>query len=195
MDSQEIVHILETTGALQDGHFELTSGLHSPTYFQCALMLQYPAHLERTCRDIVEFYSEESDSIDVVVAPAVGGIVVAQEVGRQLGARCMFAERVGEKMALRRGFHISPKENVLILEDVVTTGETVQELVKLTEAAGGFVVGIGCIVDRSGGSISLDVPLYAVHTTKVITYPPDNCPLCRQKVPMSKPGSRNLRKA
>lgn len=192
METQDIVRILEQTGALQNGHFQLTSGLHSPQYFQCALLLQHPHYLQQVCREIVEAYHEEKDTIHVVIAPAIGGIVVAQEVGRQLNVRSIFAEREGGKMAFRRGFTLEPHENVLIVEDVMTTGETVKELVELAEASDAFVIGVGCIVDRSGGKHKLDVPVFSVYSTKVVTYKPENCPLCQQKKPLIKPGSREF---
>lgn len=191
MENREALRIFEKTGALQKGHFLLTSGLHSPTYFQCAMVLQYPEYLEQFCREIVEFFEEEEDEVDMVIAPAVGGIVVAQEVGRQLGVRSIFAERVDGKMTLRRGFSIEPHENALIVEDVITTGGSVREVLNLVDEAGGFVFGVGCIVDRSGEDLGLEVPLFAVHTTRVVTYKPEKCPLCMQKVPLTKPGSRH----
>ena len=193
MEKQEALRIFEQTGAIQNGHFELTSGLHSPTYFQCALALQYPQYLQTFCKEIVEFYREEEEVIDVVVAPAVGGIVVAQEVGRQFGVRSVFAEREDDKMTLRRGFAFERGENVLVVEDVITTGGSVSEVVKLTELAGGLVIGIGCIVDRSNGKLKLDLPIVAVHKAKLVTYPPAKCPLCMQNKPVVKPGSRSLK--
>lgn len=192
MDKKEFLHIAESTGALQNGHFRLTSGLHSPNYFQCALMLQYPHYLQRFCKEIVEYFHEEEEHINVVVAPAIGGIVVAQEVGRQLNVRSIFAEREGGKMSLRRGFTIEPHETVLVVEDVVTTGETVQEVIELAESTGAFVVGAACIIDRSGGKHKIEVPLFAVHSARAVTYKPDRCPLCEQNVPLQEPGSRSL---
>lgn len=192
METKEALRLFEQTGALQNGHFLLTSGLHSTTYFQCALVLQYPEYLQQFCREIIDFYREEGDTINVVIAPAVGGIVVAQEVGRQLEVRSVFAERIDGKMAFRRGFTLEPQDGVLIVEDVITTGETVQELIDLAEDSGGFVLGVGCIVDRSGGTHKLEVPVFSVYSTKMITYKPDNCPLCQQNKTLVKPGSREL---
>ena len=117
MDKAEILRIFEAAGAIHNGHFELTSGLHSPTYFQCALALQHPVYLQSFCREIVEFYREEEEVINVVAAPAIGGIVVAQEVGRQFGVRSIFMERENDRMTLRRGFAIEPGENVLVVEE------------------------------------------------------------------------------
>ncbi len=193
MDRKEAQRIFEETGALQNGHFLLSSGLHSPTYFQCAMVLQYPRYREQFCREIVEFFTEEEEQIDLVIAPAIGGIVVADEVGRQLDVRSIFAEREEGKMVLRRGFTIEPNENVLIVEDVITTGGSVKEVVELVEGMGGFIVGIGCVVDRSGGKVKFDVPLYAAHSSRQITYPPEKCPLCLQNIPLTKPGSRRMK--
>jgi orotate phosphoribosyltransferase len=193
MEKQEILRIFDATGALQNGHFELTSGLHSPTYFQCALALQYPQYLHSFSHEIFDFYREEEDVIDVVIAPAVGGIVVAQEVGRLFGVRSIFAERENDKMALRRGFAIERRENVLVVEDVITTGGSVGEVIQLVEEAGGFVVGIGCIVDRSYKKLKIDVPIFSVHRSKLVTYKPESCPLCMQNKPLIKPGSRSLK--
>lgn len=189
MDKKEAFRIFEQTGALQVGHFQLSSGLHSPQYFQCALVLQYPEYLERFCSEIVDFYQEEED-LQVVIAPAVGGIVVAQEVGRQLGIRSIFAERENGKMTLRRGFRIEPHEKVLICEDVITTGNTVQEVINLVEKAGGYPIGVGVLVDRSNGKAQFDVPLFSTVQLRAVTYKPDRCPLCSQKIPLQKPGSR-----
>ncbi len=193
MDKQEVLRIFEQTGAIQNGHFELTSGLHSPTYFQCALALQYPQYLQSFCKEIVEFYREEEEVIDVVAAPAVGGIVVAQEVARQFGVRSIFTEREESRMTLRRGFAFENGENVLVVEDVVTTGGSVNEVIQLVEHAGGLVVGVGCIVDRSDKKLKIDVPIVSVHKAKLVTYPPEKCPLCMQKKPLVKPGSRALK--
>jgi len=193
MDKQEILRIFEAAGAIENGHFELTSGLHSPTYFQCALALQHPQYLQSFCREIVEFYREEEEVIDVVASPAIGGIVVAQEVGRQFGVRSIFMERENDRMTLRRGFAIEPGENVLVVEDVITTGGSVGEVIQLAEEVGGLVVGVGCIVDRSGGKLKIDIPITAVHKAKLVTYPPEKCPLCMQKKPLLKPGSRPIK--
>lgn len=193
MDKKEALRIFEQTGAIQNGHFELTSGLHSPTYFQCALALQYPQNLESFCKEIVEFYREEEEVIDVVVAPAIGGIVVAQEVARQFGVRSIFAERENDNMTLRRGFVVEHGENVLVVEDVITTGSSVNEVIHLAEEAGGLVVGVGCIVDRSSGKLKIDVPITSVYKSKLVTYTPDKCPLCMQKKLLYKPGSRPLK--
>ncbi|GAB4370936.1 MAG: orotate phosphoribosyltransferase [Calditrichia bacterium] len=191
MEKKEALQIFEKTGALQQGHFLLSSGLHSSQYFQCALVLQYPEYLEQFCYPIYEFYREE-EPIDVVIAPAVGGIVVAQELARQFGARAIYAEREGGKMALRRGFTIDQREKVLVCEDVITSGGSVQEVIDLVEAAEGYPIGVGVIVDRSGGQVKFDIPLFSTFQVKAITYKPERCPLCKQGKKLVKPGSRNL---
>lgn len=189
MDRKEAFRIFEETGALQNGHFLLSSGLHSPQYFQCALVLQYPHYLEKFCSEIREYYYEEED-IQLVIAPAIGGIMVAQELARQLGIRFIFAERENDKMTLRRGFHIEPHEKILIVEDVITTGSSVREVIDIVEKAKGYAVGVGAIVDRSESQIDFDMPFFATVQVKAVTYQPDRCPLCSQKIPLIKPGSR-----
>ncbi|GAB4179383.1 MAG: orotate phosphoribosyltransferase [Calditrichia bacterium] len=188
--NNEIIQMFKASGALLEGHFLLTSGLHSPQYFQCALVLQYPNYAETLCRHIVDFF--KNDKIDVVIAPAVGGIVVAQEVGRQLGKKTIFAERKDGTMTLRRGFQINKGEKVLVTEDVVTTGGSVFEVIDLVKAHGGIPVGVGCIVDRSNGKVTFGVKQTAVLTVEAITYQPDSCPLCKEGKPAVKPGSRGL---
>jgi orotate phosphoribosyltransferase len=192
MDKKEVLRIFDETGALLNGHFLLTSGLHSPQYFQCALVLQYPHYLEMFCKEIIEFFYDEED-IDVVIAPAIGGIPVAQELARQLNVRFMFTERVEGKMTLRRGFFIHPHEKVLIAEDVLTTGKSVRDIIKLVENATAYPVGVGAIIDRSEGNIDFDMPLVAATQVKALTYTPDKCPLCLQKIQLVKPGSRDLK--
>ncbi|GAB4339226.1 MAG: orotate phosphoribosyltransferase [Calditrichia bacterium] len=192
MDRAEALQVFESTGALQQGHFLLTSGLHSGQYFQCALVLQHSHLLERFCYEIYEYFMEE-EPIDTVIAPAVGGIVVAVELARRFKCRAIFAERVDGKMTLRRGFRIKPGEKVLICEDVVTTGGSVKEVLELVEEQGGWPIGIGVVVDRSGGELEFDVPLHAVVETKAVVYEPDKCPLCREGKQLVKPGSRNLK--
>lgn len=192
MDRKEAFRIFEETGALQNGHFLLTSGLHSPQYFQCALVLQYPHYLEKFCSDIREYFFEEED-IQLIIAPAIGGITVAQELARQLGIRFIFAEREEGKMTLRRGFHIEPHEKILIVEDVITTGGSVREIIEIVEKAKGFAVGVGAIVDRSDNQVDFGMPLFATVQVKAVTYQADKCPLCSQKIPLVKPGSRKLK--
>lgn len=194
MESSAALSIFKQTGALLEGHFQLTSGLHSNQYFQCAKVLQYPEHCESLCRVLAE--DARSRNIDVVIAPALGGIVVGQEVGRQLGVRTMFAERKDGEMQLRRGFEILRGERVLVCEDVITTGGSVGEVLVLAVAVGGTIAGVSCIVDRSGGTVTFpafDGRHTAVMTMHAVTYKPDQCPLCARGVAVTKPGSRGNR--
>jgi orotate phosphoribosyltransferase len=187
MTQDEILSIFKQTHALLEGHFQLTSGLHSAQYFQCAQVLQYPHYAEKLCRHIAEHFRLANPTL--VIAPALGGIVVAQEVGRQLNTRTIFTERQNGIMQLRRGFAIDKNDNVLVCEDVITTGGSVQEVIDIVLKSGGTVIGVGAIVDRSNGKSSLK-NLFAVMTMNVLTYQPTDCPLCRQNIPVEKPGSR-----
>jgi orotate phosphoribosyltransferase len=175
-------------GALLDGHFRLTSGLHSSGYLQCALVLQHPAEAEACGTAIAE--RVRALSPEVVLSPALGGIVIGQEVGRALGVRAIFAERQDGKLTLRRGFSIAPGEKVLVVEDVVTTGGSTQETIDVARAAGATVVGAAAIIDRSGGKQRIDVPFHALATIALPTYEPEQCPLCADGKPIVKPGSR-----
>lgn len=192
MDRQQVLSIFKESGALLEGHFQLTSGLHSNQYFQCAKVLQYPRHAATLCASIADHFT--SSNIDAVVAPALGGIVVGQDVGRQLDARTMFTERKDGVMQLRRGFEIHRGERVLVCEDVVTTGGSVVEVIRVVNEQGGLVVGVGYIVDRSGGRVKFDIASggtqYPVLQMDVVTYKPEACPLCAQGLPVEKPGSR-----
>jgi orotate phosphoribosyltransferase len=184
------------SGALLDGHFQLTSGLHSPNYFQCALVLQHPAFAAELCGHLAESF--RAHAVESVIAPAVGGIVVSVEVGRQLGRPARFAERKDGVMQLRRGFELKPGERVLVVEDVVTTGGSVQEVIDLVAAAGAIPVGVGVIVDRSSGRARFihdgqDLPFAACHTQDVVTHQPEACPLCDSGSKAVKPGSRDLK--
>jgi len=187
MTREEILVMFKASRALLEGHFQLTSGLHSPQYFQCAKVLQYPANTARLCRLIAEAF--RSDTIDAVIAPALGGIVVGQEVGRLLNVRTMFTERKGGAMELRRGFAIEPGERILVCEDVITTGGSVQEVIAIVKKSGGSVAGVGAIVDRSGGKAPFEHFVSALRM-EVVTFAPEACPLCREGLPLEKPGSR-----
>jgi orotate phosphoribosyltransferase len=190
MTNEEALAIFKESGALLEGHFRLTSGLHSPNYFQCAKVLQYPRHAETFCRLVADHFS--SAGIAVVISPAIGGIVVGQEVARLLGCRAIFAEREEGAMTLRRGFEIRAGEKCLAVEDVVTTGGSVKEVIALARAAGAQVMGAAFIVDRSSGRAQFDVPFFAALRMEVVTYQPDACPLCSQGLPVVKPGSRKV---
>lgn len=190
MSTPAILDIFRSSGALLEGHFKLTSGLHSNTYFQCAKVLQYPEHLMEICRNITSAFSDLD--IDTVISPAVGGIVVGTEVGRQVGVKTIFAERKNGEMVLRRGFTVSPGEKVLVVEDVITTGGSVAEVIEIITEAGAEVVGVGSVVDRSNGTVKLVETQFSMLTLEVKNYEPDNCPLCDQNIPLDSPGSRTL---
>lgn len=194
MNEAEVLAIFRQSGALLDGHFQLTSGLHSPRYFQCAKVLQYPDFAKRLCDQIAGHFLGRD--IDIVIAPAIGGIVVAQEVGRSLyesgrrNIRVMFTERQDGVMRLRRGFSIEPGENVLVCEDVITTGGSVKEVMEIVRHVGGLIAGTGAIVNRGGGKVDLGCDLFTPFTLDVESFEPSVCPLCRQNIPVEKPGSR-----
>ena len=188
MTHNEAIEIFKQTKALLDGHFLLTSGLHSPNYFQCAKVLQYPDHAEKFCRVIAEHFKYQQ--IDCVISPAIGGIVVGHEVGRLLKKKAIFAERQDGEMTLRRGFEIKKGERVLAVEDVVTTGGSIKEVINLVRMNGGTVVGAAFIVDRSAGKVTFDVSKFSVLPMDVITYTRELCPLCKTNIPLVKPGSR-----
>ena len=166
----------------------MTSGLHSPGYLQCALVLQHPAEAEACGAAVAD--RVRSLAPDVVLSPALGGIVIGQEVGRALGVRAIFAERQDGKLTLRRGFSLRPGEKVLVVEDVVTTGGSTQETIDVARAAGATVVGAAAIIDRSGGTQRIDVPFHALATIALPTYEAEGCPLCAEGMPVVKPGSR-----
>jgi orotate phosphoribosyltransferase len=185
---QYLLSILQETGALLEGHFQLTSGLHSPRYLQCALVLQHPQHAEWVGRQLAARFA--GLQISAVVAPAIGGIIVAHETARAVGCRALFTEREAGGMTLRRGFRINPDERVLVVEDVVTTGGSTRETIEAVTKAGGQVIGAGSIVDRSGGAVDVGTSRAALLTLDVPTYDPADCPLCRQGTVAIKPGSR-----
>lgn len=183
-----IMEIFQETGVLLEGHFQLSSGRHSRRYLQCARVLQYPGYTEELCRLLVQDY--RARGVDVVVGPALGGVVIAYEAGRQLGTRGLFAEREEGKMALRRGFQVSPGEKVLVVEDVITTGGSIKEVIQLLQGGGAEVVGAASFVDRSGGVVDLGVPFKGLLKVEIETFSPGDCPLCHQGIPLEKPGSR-----
>lgn len=191
MTQEELLTIFRTAGALLEGHFLLTSGLHSPQYFQCARVLQYPELANKLSQELARQYSGFKP--DVVASPALGGIIVGHEVARALGCRSIFAEREAGAMTLRRGFAIEPGEKVLVVEDVVTTGGSVHEVMNLVTERGGELIGAGFLVDRSGGQVKFSVPMRSLLKLKVVTYKPEQCPLCEKKLPLVKPGSRNIK--
>lgn len=180
--------LLRRTDALLEGHFLLASGLHSPHYIQCARTLQYPEHAAALGGCIADRFQDYE--VDAVVSPALGGLIIGHETARSLKARALFAERDNGAIALRRGFELQPGEKVVIVEDVITTGGSVCELIRIAQDREATVLGVGAILDRSGGQVDLGVPLHALMTMQVPTYPPAACPLCQQGITPEKPGSR-----
>jgi len=189
MKRDEILKVLEQVGAIRQGHFELSSGRHSGTYIQCALVLAYPQHADPLGRALGELFKDHS--ISCVVSPALGGIIIGHEVARALGVRALFVERDRSgQMALRRGFELRPNERVLVIEDVWTTGGSTREAIGVVEQEGGLVVAAGALIDRSGGRLELNVPARALLQMDVPSYEPDDCPLCRAGGIATRPGSR-----
>ncbi|HKY28903.1 MAG TPA: orotate phosphoribosyltransferase [Pyrinomonadaceae bacterium] len=188
MRSEEIIETFKATGALLEGHFVLSSGLHSPNYLQCALVLQHPAEAERLGRAIAEHFRDRA--IELVASPAIGGIVIGHEVARQLGARFIWTEREAGQMTLRRGFSVSPGEKTLVVEDVVTTGGSTLETVRALHAAGANVIAAASIVDRSDGKADVGVPRVALVTLSVPTVDASVCEQCKRGEAVTKPGSR-----
>ena len=189
--SDQVLDIFRETGALLQGHFILTSGRHSASYFQCAKVLQHPEHLQLFANEIVDYFRDLS--IDLVISPAVGGIVLGTEVGRQLNVQTIFTERESGVMTLRRGFEILAGNNVLVVEDVVTTGGSVQEVMNVAIKAGANIVGVGVLVDRSGGAVKLHDNQFCVTEMEVVSYEADEVPEKLASIPILKPGSRSLK--
>jgi orotate phosphoribosyltransferase len=192
LQGTDTLELFRQTGAYLNGHFRLTSGLHSSEYLQCALVLQHPAHAEFLgwrLADALRALIEEPPA--VVAAPALGGLIIGHEVARELGARFIFTERdANGKMTLRRGFQVTPGESVVVVEDVVTTGGSTADVVGVMKSAGAQVLAAGSIIDRSGGRAEVGVPRTALATLQVETWDPAACPLCAQGLPVVKPGSR-----
>jgi orotate phosphoribosyltransferase len=191
MTSDQVLDIYKKTGALLTGHFLLSSGLHSEQYLQSALVLQQPDIATKLCAALAEHF--KNSKIDVVIAPALGGVFVSHETARALGVRALFAERVSGELTLRRGFSIKPGERVLVVEDVITTGKSTKETIDVVKKTGGVVIAAGSLVDRSGGKADLGVPYKSLVTLDVPTYTPEACPLCKAGSTPVKPGSRGLK--
>ena len=187
MTQEEVRALLVKTGAIMDGHFLLTSGLHSPHYVEKFNVLQHPAYTAQLCAAMAEKFKDAQ--IETVVGPMTGGILLAHETGKSLGTRAIFTERVDGKMTFRRGFSLREGERVLIVEDIVTTGGSIKEVIEVVKAAGAVPVAVSMLVDRSGGKANFgDVPHTALLTMEVETYTPETCPLCAKGVPMTKRG-------
>ena len=192
-DQGQLIGIFQKTGALLEGHFILTSGRHSPTYFQCAKVLQYPEYLQKFSNEIANHFQDIDIDIDIVITPAVGGIVLGTEIGRQLNKQTIFAEREQGVMTVRRGFEITPESNVLVIEDVITTGGSVNEVIELVKDSGAKVVGVGVLVDRSGGKVKLHEKQFCVTELEAVSYGDDEIPDDLANIPVLKPGSRSLK--
>ena len=186
MDNVE--EIFEKSGAILKGHFLLASGLHSPVYWEKCQVLQFPNYTEQLCRMIATHFSNQE--IQVVAGPTTGGIILAFEVARQLGVRGIFAEKEGGTgRAFRRGFNVNSGERVLIVDDILTTGGSIREVMAAVANQGGILVGVGVLVDRSEEKVDLGVPIFSCHRAIIPTYTPQNCPLCAAQIPLVKPGS------
>jgi orotate phosphoribosyltransferase len=189
MTNTEILAAFDKTGGILHGHFLLTSGRHSDTYMQCAKLFVNPVESERLCRALSEQLREFAPQY--VISPAIGGIIMGYEMARCLGVQNFFAERVDGKMALRRGFELPRGARVVVVEDVVTTGGSVKEVMELTRSLGGAIKAVASIVDRSNGAVDFGVPYRALLSMEIKSYPADECPVCKAgKTPLYKPGSR-----
>ena len=191
--AEPVLELFRSTGAYLQGHFRLTSGLHSAEYLQCALVLQHPAAAEKLGRLLAgELRRIVTEKIAVVVSPALGGLIIGHEVARALGTRHIFTERdpVTRRMLLRRGFTVGPNQVALVIEDVITTGGSTQDVIDVLQASGARVLAAGSIIDRSGGRAHLSVPRVALATLQVAAHGPEECPMCARGIPVVKPGSR-----
>ncbi|HXA51890.1 MAG TPA: orotate phosphoribosyltransferase [Candidatus Acidoferrum sp.] len=191
--AETVFDLFRSTGAYLQGHFRLTSGLHSGEYLQSALVLRHPAAAEQLGRLLAgELHKITGEKTALVVSPALGGLIIGHEVARALGTPFLFTERdpATRQMLMRRGFAIEPGQTAVVVEDVITTGGSTQEVIEVLQTAGARVLAAGSIIDRSGGKADVGVPRTALVTLQVAAYPPEDCPLCRQGLPVVKPGSR-----
>ena len=190
--TEEVMKKFEQAGAIQKGHFKLTSGVHSDTYIQCAQVMQHPEFMHNLCSELGKKF--RGDDIDVIVGPAIGGIIMAHVMARVLGpwVRAIFTERENGKMTLRRSFEIKEGEKVIVVEDVTTTGSSVREVIDIVKLRKGKVVGVGVLIDRSGGEVDFGIKTEKLLTVDIKTYLPEECPLCKKGIPVVKPGSREL---
>jgi orotate phosphoribosyltransferase len=186
--SNDIMQIFKDAGAILEGHFSLTSGLHSPVYWEKFRVLQYPHYTERLCRLIAEHFKKEE--VQVVAGPTTGGIILAFEVARQLGVKGIFAEKEGEGRVFRRGFTINPGERVLIVDDVLTTGSSIIEVMEAVKKLEGTIIGIGVLVDRAEQKKEFGAPLFSCIRSATVTYPPAECPLCAAGIPLVRLGGQ-----
>jgi orotate phosphoribosyltransferase len=190
--TEEVMKKFEEAGAIQKGHFKLTSGVHSDIYIQCAQIMQHPEFMHNLCSELGKKF--RGDDIDVIVGPAIGGIIMAHVMARVLGpwVRAIFTERENGKMTLRRSFEINEGEKVLVVEDVTTTGSSVREVIDIVKSRQGKVVGVGVLIDRSGGEVDFGIKTEKLLTVDIKIYLPEECPLCKKGIPVVKPGSREL---
>lgn len=188
MTAKDVLNIFINKKALLSGHFRLSSGLHSEKYLQCALVLQYPDLAQKLCSELAKKFS--TGKITAVIGPALGGVIVSYEVARALKVRSLFTEREKGTMALRRGFTLSKKDRVLVVEDVITTGGSVNEAMRLVKTKGAKIVGLGAIIDRSPDDINLNIPFKSLARIEIKTYSAQDCPLCKKGMAIYKPGSR-----
>jgi orotate phosphoribosyltransferase len=195
MTSEDVINEFRAANALREGHFVLSSGLHSPMFLQKNLVFMNAERCERLCKALAEKITTAVGAVDVAISPAVGGIIPGYETARHLKVPSMYVEREGGDFKLRRGFHIEPGQKVVMVEDIVTTGLSSRECIAAIKAAGGTVVAAACIVDRSGGKVDVGVPLIALASLEVPAYPADNLPPELAAIPVEDPGSRRLAKA
>lgn len=187
---EQVLEIFARTGVLLEGHFRLTSGLHAAKYLQCAQLLQYPNEAGPLCEQLADYFRDAGAT--VVAGPATGGIILAYEVAKALGIKNIFGERENGVMTFRRGFKVEPTDKVLVLEDVVTTGGSVKELIECVRQAGAEVIGVASLVNRSGGRVDFGVPFKSLVNLDITTYQPDDCPMCKAGSVAYKPGSRQI---
>jgi len=192
INKDEIMRRFEEAGAIQKGHFKLTSGVHSDAYIQCAQVMQYPEFIHNLCSELGKKF--KGSDIDVIIGPAIGAIIMAHVMAMVLGpwVRAIFTERENGKMTLRRSFEIKKGEKVLVVEDITTTGSSVREVIDIVKSKQAKVVGVGALIDRSGGKVDFGIRYEKLLTIKMNTYEPDGCPLCKKGIPITKPGSREL---
>ena len=190
-DQETLLKIFYKTEAILKGHFKLSSGLHSDTYIQCAKVMQYPELNSIIAGIIADKFRDVR--LDGVIGPAIGGIILSYEVARKLGVKGIFAEREEGKMKLRRGFEINKGENYLIVEDVITTGGSVKEIIELIKEREASIAGVASIIDRSGGKVKLHPRQYSILVFNIKNYKPEGCPLCKQGIPLTAPGSKHIR--
>ncbi len=190
MTIEERLDLFKKSGAFLEGHFLLSSGLHSPQYVEKFRVMEYPKYTELLCKDIADYF--KNDNIELVIGPMTGGIVLAHETAKALGVKSMFTERVDNVMSLRRGFSFKKGARILLVEDIVTTGGSIFEVIKLIKELGGEIAGVGYLVDRSGGKVDFGVKQFPLVKLDIVTYKPEECPLCASGVELIKPGSKKL---